>query len=113
MDSKLCLLDELEPYQGRGAIIDGEQVALFYIPESEQGVLAIQNWDPIGGAYVLCRGIVGDIGGRICVASPLYKQHFDLITGQCIENQDVILKTWSIKIHRGQVLTEVNEAVAV
>jgi nitrite reductase (NADH) small subunit len=34
---------------------------------------------------VLSRGLVGSIGERIVVASPIYKQHFDLASGECLE----------------------------
>ena len=42
---------------------------------------AIGNYDPASDANVLARGIVGDIGGEIVVASPIYKQHFSLRHG--------------------------------
>ncbi|UPQ89979.1 nitrite reductase small subunit NirD [Vibrio sinaloensis] len=98
---KIGRLDQLTPYQGRAALIDGEQIALFYVPN--QGVFAIQNWDPIGEAYVLCRGIVGDIGGELCVASPLYKQHFSLHSGQCLEEKDVRVSVYSVEIEQGNI----------
>lgn len=99
---QLCKVDELEPYQGRAAWVDGEQVALFLIPN--HGVFAIQNWDPIGKAYVLCRGIVGDINGELCVASPLYKQHFKLSSGECIEQPETRLRTWPITLENNSVV---------
>ncbi len=92
----LCKLDELVPYVGSIVLVDGEQVALFYVPEN--GIYAIQDWDPIGKAYVLSRGIVGDLNGKLCVASPLYKQHFCLKTGVCIEDDRYRLKTWQVSI---------------
>lgn len=92
----ICQLQQLTPFEGRAALIDGEQVALFYL--ANLGVFAIQNWDPIGKAYVLCRGIVGDVNGELCVASPLYKQHFSLQSGQCIEDPDIVLKTWRVQL---------------
>ncbi len=92
----LCKLGDLMPFIGSIVLVDGEQVALFYIPE--HGVYAIQDWDPIGKAYVLSRGIVGDIDGELCVASPLYKQHFCLRTGRCIEDDNHQLKTWQVAI---------------
>ena len=98
---KICRLSDLSPYQGRGALIGGEQVALFYIPN--QGVFAIQNWDPIGKAYVLCRGIVGDINGELCVASPLYKQHFNLSSGVCVEEPTIKLTVYPVEVEQGVV----------
>ncbi len=92
----LCKLDELLPYVGSIVLVDGEQVALFYVPGN--GIYAIQDWDPIGKAYVLSRGIVGDLNGELCVASPLYKQHYCLKTGVCVEDDKYRLKTWQVSI---------------
>ncbi len=46
---------------------------------------AIDNVDPKSGASVLSRGLLGSLGDRVVVASPLYKNHFDLRTGECLE----------------------------
>ena len=85
----VCSVDDLVADSGVCALVEGEQVALFYLPGEEQQVYALQNRDPIGDANVLSRGMVGDVGGRLVVASPLYKQHFDLETGDCLEQEDV------------------------
>ncbi len=47
---------------------------------------AVDNVDPFSGASVLSRGIVGDAGGVPTVASPVYKQRFDLRTGRCLDD---------------------------
>jgi nitrite reductase (NADH) small subunit len=99
---RVCRLEQLEPFVGRAAWVEGEQIALFNIPEL--GVFAVQNWDPIGKAYVLCRGIVGDIDSQLCVASPLYKQHFNLETGTCIERPEVRLRVWAVNVDDGYVV---------
>jgi len=52
---------------------------------------------------VLSRGIVGDIGGELCVASPLYKQHFSLKTGQCLEQKDVRVPVYGVRVVGGRV----------
>lgn len=101
----ICQLHELVPFEGRAALVDGEQVALFLVPN--KGVYAVQNWDPIGKAYVLSRGIVGDKQGELCVASPLYKQHFNLETGRCLEDQNVTLKQWKVCVEQQSVFIEV------
>ncbi|MBE4463802.1 nitrite reductase small subunit NirD [Vibrio parahaemolyticus] len=98
---KLCQLDDLMPLIGATVLIEGEHVALFYIPDN--GVYAVQDWDPIGKAYVMSRGIVGDIDGEMCVASPLYKQHFSLKSGQCLEDEAHCLKTWQVTVDDNQV----------
>ena len=38
---------------------------------------------------MLSRGIVGDLNGELVVASPVYKQHFSLLDGRCIEDASV------------------------
>lgn len=68
------------------ALINDVQVAVFYLPDESPMLYAIHNWDPLGRANVLYRGIVGDIEGELVVASPLYKQHFSLQTGRCLED---------------------------
>jgi len=83
---RVCSLDDIVPDAGICALVAGEQVAVFRIGER---VFAIGNRDPFSGANVLSRGIVGDIGGELVVASPVYKQHFCLRTGRCIEDASV------------------------
>jgi len=88
---KICSLSDLVENSGVCALVEtkgkSEQVALFYLPKTEQKVFALGNWDPLGKANVLSRGIVGNIGEELVVASPLYKQHFSLTTGQCLEEE--------------------------
>ena len=36
-----------------------EQIAIFHLPNSEEKIYAVGNYDPIGKANVLYRGIVG------------------------------------------------------
>jgi nitrite reductase (NADH) small subunit len=79
-----------------------EQVALFR--ETRDGpVYAISNHDPIGDANVLSRGIIGSLGNRIVVASPLYKQHFCLVSGQCLEDEGASVKAWPARVEGGLV----------
>ena len=67
-----------------------------------QQVYAIGNYDPIGKANVLYRGIVGSIGEQLVVASPLFKQHFSLQTGQCLQ-EDISVKHYPVRIMDQQV----------
>ena len=83
---KVCRLDDIVPDTGVCALVGGEQVAVFRIGEE---VFAIGNRDPFSGVNVLSRGIVGDLNGELVVASPVYKQHFSLLTGRCIEDASV------------------------
>ncbi|ETC99235.1 nitrite reductase small subunit NirD, partial [Asaia sp. SF2.1] len=64
---------------------------------------AIDNHDPFSKANVIGRGIIGDLKGEIVVASPLYKQHFRLRDGECLEDASVALRVWDARIHEGRV----------
>jgi nitrite reductase (NADH) small subunit len=100
----ICARDDLVPGSGVCALVGGKQVALFYLPAEEQQVYALCNRDPIGDANVLSRGVVGDIDGRLVVASPLYKQHFDLLTGGCLEQEDMQVGVYSVRLDGDTVL---------
>lgn len=100
---RLCGIEDLVEYSGVCALWKQTQIAIFYLPDSEPCLYAISNWDPIGKAEVLSRGIVGDIGGAPVVASPLYKQHFDLSTGVCIEDPEVSVLTYQITLDKDGV----------
>lgn len=100
----LCGVDDLVPGSGVAALVEGEQIALYYLPSETPAVYAIGNYDPIGHANVLSRGIVGDINGRLAVASPLYKQHFDLVTGECLEQPEHRVPTYAVELENGRVL---------
>ena len=94
----ICTRDDLVPNSGVCALVGTEQVALFYLPGEEQQIYALANRDPIGDANVLSRGMVGDIDGRLVVASPLYKQHFDLLTGDCLEQEGVQVGVYGVRL---------------
>lgn len=100
----VCRKQDLVAGSGVCALVNGKQVALFYLPEEESPLYALHNRDPIGEANVLSRGIVGDIGGRLVVASPLYKQHFDLRTGECLEQEGVCVEAYSVRLEGDEVL---------
>lgn len=102
----VCDKADLIANSGVCALVDGEQIALFYLPSTDKEIYAVSNWDPIGKANVLSRGIVGDLGGQIVVASPLYKQHFNLETGNCLEEPDTQLKTYSVSLKNDKVVLQ-------
>ncbi len=100
----VCKRGDLVAGSGACALVNDEQVALFYLPGEMPEIYAVNNRDPIGGANVLSRGILGDVGGRLVVASPLYKQHFDLVTGECLEEADVRIGTYAVRLEGDEVL---------
>lgn len=99
----ICKKEDLVPNSGVCALWKNQQIAIFYLPESEPSIYVISNWDPIGEAEVLSRGILGDINGAPVVASPLYKQHFDLTTGICIEDPKVVVTTLTASLDKDGV----------
>ena len=100
----VCNTSDLIENSGICALVEDQQVAIFYIPNSEKKIFAVSNWDPIGKANVISRGIVGDIKGTLVVASPLYKQHFNLQTGACIEDSTEKLTTFKVEIVDDKVI---------
>ncbi|MFA9203995.1 MAG: nitrite reductase (NAD(P)H) small subunit [Flavobacteriales bacterium] len=38
------------------------------------------------------------------VASPMYKQHFDLLTGRCLEDDAISLKTYAVRLENDAVM---------
>ncbi|OLO04700.1 hypothetical protein BTW07_07820 [Salinicola socius] len=68
----------------------------FNRPDNAGELYALGNYDPFSGANVIGRGIVGDLQGELVVASPIYKQHFRLTDGQCIEDATRRLRTWTV-----------------
>lgn len=99
---EICRLDDITPNTGVGALINEQQIALFRVGH-EKRVYALSNQDPFSQAYVMSRGIVGDIQGERVVASPIYKQHFSLATGRCLEDKQQKLLVFPSKIEAGKV----------
>jgi nitrite reductase (NADH) small subunit len=97
----VCALDLIVPWTGVCALVGGRQVA---IVRTADAVYAIDNFDPFSKAFVLSRGIVGDKGGIPKIASPIFKQTFDLRTGQCLDNPKVRIPTYEVRVERGRVL---------
>jgi nitrite reductase (NADH) small subunit len=98
----VCHRADLVPGSGIVAWWNGVQVALFYLPE-EQRVYAVENRDPRSGANVIGRGLIGHVNGSLVIAAPLYKQHYRLEDGQCLEDPALRLQTWQARIHAWRV----------
>ncbi|MGQ0501060.1 MAG: nitrite reductase small subunit NirD [Panacagrimonas sp.] len=97
----VCHRDDIVPNTGVCAKVGNTQVAVFRVVSptgEEEGIFAIDNLDPRSGASVIARGLVGDLSGQIVVASPVYKNHFCLKTGRCLEDE-----SWSVQPYAVQV----------
>jgi nitrite reductase (NADH) small subunit len=97
----VCAAADLVPDRGVAALVDGEPVAVFLLGDGQ--IFALANRDPWSGANVLSRGIVGSIGDRLVVASPMYKQHLDLATGEGVEHPAVRVATRPARVSGGSV----------
>ena len=104
MPVRICALEDIVRDSGVAALVDGEQVAVFRL--SDDRVFALGNRDPFSGANVLSRGIVGDLKGELVVASPVYKQHFSLATGRCLEDATARIPTYVTRIEDGFIVVE-------
>lgn len=98
----ICTLRDIVPNTGVCALVDRQQIAVFRIGRGDE-VYALANFDPNSQANVLSRGLVGNLGERIVVASPIYKHHFDLRTGECLEAPEHSVDAFSARVYDGKV----------
>ncbi len=92
---KVCKAEDIAPFSGVSAMVFGRQVAIFRL---ETGYYAISDYDPFSGSYVLSRGFVDEKGGTPRVASPVYHQSFNLLTGECLTDPAIKLATYPVKV---------------
>ena len=108
----VCKLTDIVPDTGVCALVNGRQIAVFRLGgDGDDSVYAIDNLDPFSKANVLSRGIVGDLKGELVVASPIYKQHFNLATGQCLEDADARVAVYEARVEADAVWIKTKPAV--
>ena len=100
--TEICSLKDLTPNGGTCAQFNEQQVAIFLCKRSDN-VYAVANFDPFGEANVLSRGLMGSTEDITYVASPLLKQRFNLVTGECLDSEVHQLKTFDVRIENEQV----------
>lgn len=100
----VCSFDALPVDRGAAALVDGHQVAIFRLANGE--VYAVDHRDPFSGANVMARGLVGTRGNVPTVASPIYKQVFDLQSGKCLDDESVALQSWPVRVVDGMIEIE-------
>ena len=100
--TRICRRDDLEPLWGEAALVGRSQVAVFRLPDER--ILAVGNADPVTGASVMSRGLVGSRGTRTTLASPLHKDVYDLETGECLTRPgELRLPVWRVRETEGWV----------
>ncbi|MFI5428156.1 nitrite reductase small subunit NirD [Aeromicrobium sp. UC242_57] len=100
--TRICAVEALVPDRGAAALVEGRQVAIFRLSDSGM-IHAVDHLDPFSRANVMARGLVGSRQGIPTVASPMHKQSFDLLTGQCLDDPDVALAVWPTRVNDGWV----------
>ena len=105
---RVCAAEEIWPNIGVCALVEGRQIAIFRLQDADGSgqhdqFFAIDNYDPQSGANVLSRGLTGSLGGRLVVASPIYKQHYDLATGECLEDAATPIRAYALRVEDGQI----------
>lgn len=96
----VCRLAQVPREGGVAALVRGEAVAV--LRTHDDRLFALGNYDPVGRASVLARGLLGstEVEGELVtyVASPLHKQRYDLRTGRCLDDPDVRVPTWCVHV---------------
>ncbi len=101
----ICNLNDILPSMGRCALFNEQQVAIFRVVDANgvEQLYAIDNFCPFSESNTLSRGLTGSIIDKIVVASPLYKQHFDLASGICLEDESVSVNTYPVRLNGSTV----------
>ena len=97
----VCPFTRLPVERAVCVLVGGEQVAL--VRTREGRVYAVDNLDPVSGAMVMSRGIVGSRGDVDVLISPMHKQAYDLATGRCVDLPDLWLGTHDVRVVDGDV----------
>lgn len=90
----ICSLEDIIENTGVCALINDDQVAVFRLKDDV--LYAVDNLDPFSQANVLSRGLVGESNNIIYVASPIYKQRFNLETGEFLDDPNIKIKTFPV-----------------
>jgi nitrite reductase (NADH) small subunit len=100
----VCSDTDLVANSGVCALLNEQQIALFKIKSAEgEQIFAVSNWDPIGKANVLYRGLLGSVESTKVIISPLYKQRYCLDSGQCLDDEAIKLAVYPVRIEQNQV----------
>lgn len=97
----VCPFDRLPRERAVCVLVGGEQLAL--VRTRDDQLFVVDNEDPVSGAMVMSRGIVGSRGDVDVLVSPMHKQAYSLETGQCLDLPDVWLGVHAVRVVRGDV----------
>lgn len=106
----VCSVQDIPHNSGVCALVNGRQVAIYRF---DTELYALDNFDPFSQANVLSRGILGDQHGELCVASPIYKQHFSVTSGKCLEDDSVSIGVYAVRqSDDGNIEVKISELAA-
>lgn len=83
--------------------IEEKQIAIYYVPDTQQQWFAIDNFNPQNQRMVLSRGIIGSEKGIPFVACPLHKHRYSLIDGTCLTDKNYKVASYEILEECGKV----------
>ena len=115
----ICNLNDIIPETGVCALVDGKQISIFRTKHNH--LFALDNYEPFSQANVLSRGLIGgttvtnDAGideAILYVASPIYKQRFNLATGQCLDDESIKLNTYQVALNEDDVVVQLEASSA-
>lgn len=98
----ICKVSDIAPNTGVCALVEGKQVAVFKQAATNK-LFAVGNYDPAGQANVLSRGMLAELGGQVTIASPLYKHHFCLSSGVCLEDNELSIPVYGVRVTEDKI----------
>ncbi|HIE66057.1 MAG: nitrite reductase large subunit NirB [Nitrospira sp.] len=94
------------PTNGGATIKVGKvQIAVFNF-ESRGKWYACQQMCPHKKAFVLSRGIIGDVQGTPKVACPLHKKNFSLASGESLNGEAYAIRVFQVKVEGEEVFLD-------
>lgn len=99
-----CYTADVPANGGACVKIDDEQIAVFNFSRRGEWY-ATQNLCPHKQQMVLSRGMIGSTGEDCTpkVACPFHKKTFSLISGECLSDDDLEIKTYPVQVVDGRV----------
>ncbi|WP_342762820.1 nitrite reductase small subunit NirD [Dermabacter hominis] len=101
----ICKVTDIDPNLPEAALFGTEQVAV--VRAWDERIYVVSNVDPRTQQGVMSRGIVGDrdVEGarRATLASPIYKEVYDLETGKCYANDAYTLPVYASRVSDGVI----------
>ncbi|WP_214071422.1 nitrite reductase small subunit NirD [Mucilaginibacter sp. dw_454] len=99
-----CYTTDIPENGGACVKLADEQIAVFNFTRRGEW-FATQNLCPHRQQMVLSRGMIGSTGEN-CepkVACPFHKNTFSLLSGRCLTNEELSIKTYEVRVEDNKV----------